>query len=185
MPALCSGAIVGWSVVDRSREATMTVEETRREVMGANVGTAAGETLKALSFRTRVAVLWLAVAVALASSMLLGLVEPGAIEEMLGGEIEGEPLTEAVGFQLAVLLIIPLAMVAVTLLVGDRVNRYVNLMVALGYGLFGSFLVVSEIAGGHFNGHVLMAVVACVLGFLIAAVGLIGIRHSDRPGPRT
>lgn len=164
----------------------MTVEKTRLEVRGStDVGAAAGETVKALSFRTGVAVLWVAVALALASSMLLGLVEPGAIEEMLGGEIEGEPLTEGVGFELALMLTIPLAMVAVTLLIGDRVNRYVNLIVALGYGLFGSFVVVSEIAGGHFNGHVLMAVVACVLGLLIAALGLIGIRHSDRPSPRT
>ena len=163
----------------------MTVEKTRLELRGTDVGAAGGETLKALSFRTRVAVLWVAVAVALASSMLLFLVEPGAIEEMLGGEIEGEPLTEAVGFELAMFLIIPLAMVAVPLLIGDRVNRHVNLIVGFGYGLFGSFVVVSEIAGGHFYGHALMAAVACVLGFLIAALGLIGIRHSGRPSPRT
>ena len=72
-----------------------------------------------------------------------------------------------------------------TLLIRDRVNRYVNLIVGLGYGLFGSFVVISEIAGGHFNGHVLMAAVACVLGLLIAALALIGLRQStDRPGLR-
>lgn len=168
-----------------SREATMTVEKSRPELKGTDLEAAGGEALRALSFRTRVAVLWVAVAVALASSMLLGLIEPGAIEEMLAGKIEGEPLTEAVGFQLAMFLIIPLAMVAVTLLIGDRVNRYVNVIVGLGYALYGSFVVVSEIAGGHFNGHVLMAAVACVLGFLIAALGLIGIRHSGRPSLST
>jgi hypothetical protein len=81
---------------------------------------------------------------------------------------------------MAMLLIVPLVMVAVTLLIGDRLNRYVNLTVGLGYVLFGSFVVVGEIAGGHFNRHVLMAVVACVLGLLIAALGLKGLRHSDR-----
>jgi hypothetical protein len=105
---------------------------------------------------------------------------------MLGGELEGEPLTEALGFFMAMLVILPLGMAAVSLLIGDRVNRYVNLIVGLGYTLFGCFMAISDIAGGHFNGHVLMVVVACVLGFLIVGLGLIGIRQpTEHHSPST
>jgi hypothetical protein len=163
----------------------MTVETSRPELKDADLEKTGGETLKGLSFRTRVAVLWVAVAVALTGSFLLILYAPGAVEEILGGEIEGEPLTEGMSFLMAMFLIIPLAMVAISLLIGDRVNRYVNLIVGLGYSLFGSFLVISAIADSHFNGHVLMNVVACLLGFLIAALSWIGIRQSTDSFGRT
>ena len=164
----------------------MTVEKSRPELKGTAFQAADVEALSALSFRTRVAVLWVTVAVALSGSMLLGVFVPGAVEELLSGEIEGETLTDAVGFSLAMFVIIPVVMVAVTLLVSDRLNRYVNLVVGLAYGFYGSFMVGGEILGGHFDGHVLMAVVACVLGLLIAALGLIGLRQlTGRPSLRT
>jgi drug/metabolite transporter (DMT)-like permease len=87
-------------------------------------------------------------------------------------------LDDAAGFWLAVFVIIPLVMAAVTLLIRDRVNRYVNLITGLAYGLYGVYVVVGEILSGHFDGHILMTVVACVLGLLIAALGLIGLRQS-------
>lgn len=164
----------------------MTMERTRPELKATAFETAEGEALNALSFRTRVALLWVAVAVALTFSMLLSVFVPGAVEEMLAGEMEGEALTNAVGFRLAIFVIVPLAMAAVTLLIRDRVNRYVNLIIGLAYGLFGSYIVAGEILGGHFDGHILMTVVACVLGFLIAALGLIGLRQSTgHPSLRT
>ena len=164
----------------------MTVAKSRPELQGTAFEAADGEGLNALSFRTRVAVLWVAVAVALSGSMLLYLYVPGAVEEMLAGKAEGEVLDDAVGFYFAILVIIPVVMAAVTLPIRDRVNRYVNLIAGLAYGLYGSFMVTSEILGGHFDGHILMTVVACVLGLLIAALGLIGLRQStDRPSIRT
>jgi hypothetical protein len=41
-------------------------------------------------FRTRVAVLWVAVAIAVSGSVLLYLLVPGALEDLVAGEIEGE-----------------------------------------------------------------------------------------------
>lgn len=163
-----------------SREATMTVEKSRPQLKGTDFESADGEPLKALSFRTRAAVLWLAVAIALSGSIVLFLYVPGAVEEMLGGEAEGQPLTDGTGFFMAVLVIIPVVMATMTLLMRDRVNRYVNLIVGLAYGLYGSFVVVGEIIDGHFDGHILMTVVACILAFLIAALGLIGLRQSTK-----
>ena len=66
----------------------------------------------------------MAVAVALSGSLLLGLVPPGALEDLLAGKIEGEALDDAKGLFLATLLTIPLVLAGVTLLVSDRVNRW-------------------------------------------------------------
>ena len=169
-----------------SREVTMTMEKSRRELKVADCEVAGGEAMNALSFRTRVAVLWVAVAVALSGSMLLYLFMPGALEEMLAGEIEGETLDDALGYLLAGMMIIPLVMAAVTLLVRDWVNRYVNLIAGMALGLFGVWAAVRETSADGFNVHILMNVVACVLAFLIAALGLIGLRQSTgRPSLRT
>jgi hypothetical protein len=65
------------------------VEKTRSGLKVADLVSADGEDLDALLFRTRVAVLWVAVAVALSGSFVLYMVEPGAIEEMLAGTMEG------------------------------------------------------------------------------------------------
>ena len=156
----------------------MTVEKKQPQPTDTDYESVDGEALDALSFRTRVAVLWVAVAVALSGSLLLGVFVPGALEELLAGEIEGQTLTDAVGYGLAMLVVIPLVMAVVTLLINDRVNRYVNLIAALAFGLFGVYAVVSEVLGGDFNAHVLMAAVAIVPGFLIAALALVGLRQS-------
>jgi hypothetical protein len=164
----------------------MTMEKSRPELKSPNFKSADREALNALSFRAQVAVLWVAVAVALSGSMLLYLFMPGALEELLAGEVEGETLDDALGYLFAWMVIIPLVMAAVTLVVRDRVNRYVNLVAGMALGLFGLYAVVRETSADGFNIHILMIVVASLLALLIAALGAIGRRQStDRPSFRS
>ncbi len=138
--------------------------------------------MNTLLFRTRVAVLWVAVAIAVAASLLLYLFVPGALEDMVAGEMEGEILTDGMGFFFAALGTIPLVMAGVTVLVGDRANRYVNLIAGTAFGLFGVYAVTSHLLAGDFNGHVLMAGLAGAIAFVIAALGFVEVR---RPRVRT
>lgn len=133
--------------------------------------------MNALLFRTRVAVLWLAVALAASASLLLYVFTPGAVEELVAGEMEGETLTDGLTFFLAVVGSIPAAMAVVAVLVSDRVNPWVNLIVGLVYGLFGGFAVVGHIVDGSFNVHVSMMAVAGAGAFLIAGLSLAGLRR--------
>jgi hypothetical protein len=132
--------------------------------------------VNALLFRTRVAVLWVAVAVAMSGSLLLALYAPGALEELLAGEMEGETLDNTWGILFAALVVIPLVMVGVTLLLRDRMNRYLNLVAGLALGLLGA-LPVREILGGTFDGHVVMALTAAALGLLIGGLSVVGLRQ--------
>ena len=132
--------------------------------------------MDALLFRTRVTALWLAVAIAMSASMLLHLFIPGALEELLAGEFEGENLTDATSFLLATFGIIPLVMAGATLLVSDRANHYANLIAGVAFGLFGVFAVVGHTLDGGFNVHVLMVALAGAGAFLIAGLSLAGLR---------
>ena len=134
-----------------------------------------------LLFRVRVAVLWVAVAVALTGSMLLPLFEPAVLEELLVGRYEGQPLDDAVRLFVLVLLVIPLLMVGVSLLVSDRVNRYVNLVAGLAFGLLAVGGAVLDILGGHFDGHVVMVALAGVLALLIAGLSVVELRQPSSP----
>jgi hypothetical protein len=117
------------------------------------------------------------VAVAVSGTLLLYLFAPGALEELLAGEMEGETLDDAMGFFLATVGIIPVVMAALTLLVTDRVNRHMNLIAGLVFGLFGVYAVVGHLSAGDFNVHVLMVAMAGALAFLIAGLGLVGLRQ--------
>jgi hypothetical protein len=138
--------------------------------------------VNALLFRARVAVLWVAVAVAMSGSLLLGLLGPGALEELLAGKMEGEPLDDAGRFLLTALVLIPLVMAGVTLLVSDRVNPYPNLVAGLALGLLGA-LPVMEILDGTFDGHVVMALTAAALGLLICGLSIVELRQPTSREP--
>lgn len=133
--------------------------------------------MDALLFRMRVAVLWLAVALAMSASLLLHLFMPGAVEEMAAGEIEGETLTDGLSWFFGAVGTFPLVMAAVALLVSDRVNRSVNLIAGSVFGLFGVFAVVTHALAGDFNVHVASVALAGAGAFLIAGLSLAGLRR--------
>lgn len=133
--------------------------------------------MDALLFRTRVTALWLAVAIAATASFLLYLYMPGALEELLAGEMEGETLTDANTYLFAAFVVIPLVMAVVALLVGDRANRIASLIVGAALGLISAFVVVSHVLEDGFNVHVLMAALGGAGALLIAGLCMAGLRH--------
>ncbi len=135
--------------------------------------------MNATLWRTRVAVLWVAVAVALSTSILLYLFRPGALEEALAGEMEGDALSTAMVLQFAALVGIPLVMAVVTLLVNGRANLYANVVAGVLLGAFGAFASISEVMGGAFDAHVLMVVLATLTAFLIAGLSVVGLRTRE------
>jgi hypothetical protein len=100
------------------------------------------------------------------------------LEELLAGEMEGETLDDAMGWLLTGFGAFPLVMAGVALLVRDRVNRYVNLIAGVAFGLFGAFAFISHLVAGDFNGHILLLGLAGILAFLIAGLSVPGLRQT-------
>ena len=138
--------------------------------------------MSGLLFRTRAAVLWVAVAIATSISLLLLLFVPGALEDLVAGEIEGEAVTDARGYVFAAVGTVPLVMAGASLLVSDRVNRYVNLIAGAAFGLFGFYAAVSHTLAGDLNAHTAMMALAGALAFVIAGLGLAELRRPLSPG---
>ena len=134
-----------------------------------------------LLFRTRTAVLWVAVAIGALGSLVLALYEPGALEDLLAGEMEGETMSDAWVYFFAIVGILPMALAAATLLLGDRVNRFFNLIAGTIFGAFCGYAVVGELVAGNFSGHALMAAAAGALAFLIAGLGWAALRQETQP----
>ena len=126
---------------------------------------------------SRVAVLWVALTVASMGSWLVMLFEAGRVEELLAGTIEGEPLDDTVGFTLTVLVVLPLVMAGVTLLLSDRVNRWVNVVGGLAFGLLGVYAGGSALLTGELHWHIWPTVLAMALAFLIVGLGVVGMRQ--------
>lgn len=140
--------------------------------------------MSALEFRTRASVLWVTVAVAMVGALLLMVFLPGRLEELLAGEMEGEALTDGLAYVFAAMGAFPLVMAAATLLVGERVNRWMNLIAGLAFGGYvGVYGLIAHLAMGPFNAHTLMGVVAGALAFLIAGLAAVGLRRPAAVAP--
>jgi uncharacterized membrane protein YGL010W len=81
--------------------------------------------------------------------------------------MEGEPLTDTVGYLFATLAGVPLLMAVLTLLSDARWGRIANVAVAVLLAVFVTFALGSHLAAGDVNGHVAMAVVGWLLALML------------------
>lgn len=135
--------------------------------------------MRAIDFRIRIAILWALWTAAMAFGMLLWLlVEPGALEEALAGEMEGFASDGGVGYYLAISGILPLALAIVTLQFDNRGTRYANLIAGLVFGAWTYVDLGTSIAdGAAFNAAMLVSVATSLIAFLIAGLSAAALRR--------
>jgi len=63
--------------------------------------------------------------------ILLGSLEPGALEQIMAGEIEGMKIEPELLLLLAILLLVPLIMAFLSLTLKDSTNRWANIIVGI------------------------------------------------------
>ena len=86
---------------------------------------------KSALYKIKLAVLWLFFAVSTSAGMVLIFMMPGYIGEIMGGELEGVPISEGYLLVLAVTWLIPLTMAFLSLTLKDSINRWANLIVGM------------------------------------------------------
>ena len=84
-----------------------------------------------LALKMKLAVLWLLEEATYLAYMTLGSLEPGAIEQVIAGEIDGMQITPELMLLLAILLLVPLAMAFLSLTLKDSINRWVNIILGI------------------------------------------------------
>jgi len=79
--------------------------------------------------KIKISVLWLFYVVALIAYMTLGGFEPGALEQVMAGEIDGMKITPELMLLFAILFLAPLVMAVLSLTLKDKANRWTNIIV--------------------------------------------------------
>jgi len=82
-------------------------------------------------WKIKIAVLWIFLAVGFSALAIMSLMTPGAIEQIIAGEMEGMPITEGLLFFLAIFWLIPLTMAFLSLVLRDSANRWANIIVGI------------------------------------------------------
>lgn len=124
--------------------------------------------VKALRWRVQVTVLWLVLASGMSAAMLLYLMEPGSIDKVRSGKVEGMDLGSfAVQVQFAIFWIVPWAMAFLTLVFRDTLDRWVNGVLGLVVASFYAMDVAGHMGDGGFTGEALVVILGALVGLLI------------------
>lgn len=135
--------------------------------------------MKTIDVRIRIAILWTMWAAAATFSVVLYLlVDPVALEEALAGEMEGFASDGWVGYYMASMAIVPLALAVMTLQFDNRGTRYTNLIVALFLGVWTYVELGGTFAdGGDVNASMVVSVASSLIAFLIAGLSASALRR--------
>jgi len=116
-------------------------------------------------WKIKISVLWLFGIVNALASMLLMLLEPGVIEQILAGELEGVKIGPEVLLVLAIIVLVPLVMAFLSLTLKDSVNRWANIIVGVVYTGLGLKDLLKYLAGSS-----AYATLLCLSGVVASAL---------------
>jgi hypothetical protein len=86
-----------------------------------------------INIKIRLSALWIALMFLYTYADILGFYAPGNIEELISGQIAGIQMTYGLLLGSALLMVIPTAMVFLSLTLQAKANRLVNIIVAMVY----------------------------------------------------
>ena len=124
--------------------------------------------MEILRWKTRIAVLWVFMAVAMSAAMVLFFMGPGVIEEVMAGEIEGMQISDGILVFFALLWLIPLIMAVLCLTLRDVPSRWTNFVLGIIFAIFWLVDVIGDLTRGGLSGYMLMGVSMIVVAALIA-----------------
>jgi len=94
------------------------------------------ESMETWILKVKISVLWIFTAVAFLVDMTVSVMEPGMIQQVMAGEIEGMQVGPEILLLLAILFLVPLIMAFLSLTLKDSVNRWTNIIFGIVYAGF-------------------------------------------------
>ena len=119
--------------------------------------------MEILRWKTRIAVLWIFLAVAMSASMVLSFMGPGVIEEIIAGEIEGMEITEELLALFGIFWLIPLIMAVLSLTLKDSANRWTNTVLGIIFAVWNIVHLIMHLTGGELPLEHLMFMVPMIV----------------------
>ena len=100
-----------------------------------------------VNVKVKLALLWVALMFFYLYNDLFSLFQPGHVEELVGGQLEGITFTQEILFGAAILMALPSTMVFLSLTLQAKVNRLVNIIVGIFHivVMLGTLLVPGEL----------------------------------------
>jgi hypothetical protein len=120
--------------------------------------------MRYLVWKSRISLLWVAVAVLTTLHMLLVVAEPGAIDDLRAGELLGMDTSGPVTIMWVLFVLVPLVMAVVTFVLPDGPGRWANGVV----GVVLAAVWVPDFGEHDTAGAPLVAAAVIVAGLLIA-----------------
>lgn len=115
-------------------------------------------------WKIKISVLWLFSAVAFLAHQILALMEPGVIEQIMDGEIEGMKIGTELILLFAILFLVPLIMAFLSLTLKDSINRWANIIVG---AVFAALFIGVVASVAKMSGEILMTLSTVVALTLI------------------
>ncbi len=100
--------------------------------------------MEILRWKTRIAVLWVFMAVAMSVHSIMSFMEPDMIEELMSGVVEGVAMTPGMLIFMALFWLIPLWLAFISMTLKGSSNRWVNFVLGIVFTLLNI---------GHFIEH--------------------------------
>jgi len=116
------------------------------------------------ALKVKLAVLWLLEEATYLAYMTLGSLEPGAIERVIAGELDGTQITPELLLLLAIVLLVPIVMAFFSLILKDSINRWANIIIGIVFGVL-ELLALTTLSSAW---AILMTLLKVVFALLIA-----------------
>ncbi len=88
-----------------------------------------------VNVKIRLSALWVTLMLCYIYADILSLFSPGAVEEMLAGNMGPFPVTQTALLSASILMIIPALMVFLSLILNPKANQWTNIIVGILYAL--------------------------------------------------
>ncbi len=122
-----------------------------------------------LALKTKLAVLWLFVAVTMSANTILYFIVPGVIDEIRAGEVVGMQAGPELLLVMAITYYwVPLVMAVLSLTLKDKANRWANVILGIFYAGFILFELIMNVRTVAYPYVILMDISAVVVAALIA-----------------
>ena len=133
-----------------------------------------------LALKTKLAVMWLFVAVTMSANTILYFIVPGVIDEIRAGEVVGMQAGPELLLVMAIMYYwVPLVMAVLSLTLKDKANRWANIILGIFYVGFILFELIMNIRTVAYPYVILMDISAIVVAALIARYAWKWSRQED------